>query len=271
MSLRGSRASLAAEFRLWNVDIANSTRTSTAGPSGFYGQLLRIDTRTSSRSLSAARTLPAGRPPAKGSEGTVAKTNLIATCKMVCVYCRTADTSSPKSLHAKVRREAAERMVGDHRARWVLPDAIQRTELTSEVVSDQPTITDSECEINAGAYAGLRRGAAATLSAAQVEAVRLKVAVWPEIYDQKAPLPGCCRNSDLCNTVRGVTLMSRDELQKLSDLQVAFVGSEAQLPSRLLRRNRMPVMGEDYVLQHYRDDESEPESERSCRVSRTRR
>jgi hypothetical protein len=49
-------------------------------------------------------------------------------------------------------------MVDDRRARWVSPDAIQRTELASEVVFDQPTITDSECEINAGAYAGLRRG-----------------------------------------------------------------------------------------------------------------
>jgi hypothetical protein len=191
----------------------------------------------------------------------VAKANSIAASKMVRVYCWTADISSPKSLHAKVRREAAERMVDDRRARWVLPDAIQRTELTSEVVSDQPTITDSDCEINAGAYAGLWRGAAATLSAAQVEAVRRKVAVWPEIYDQKAPLPGCCRNSNLCNTVRGVTLMSRDELQKLSDLQVAFVGSEAQSPSHPLRRNRVPVIGDHYVLQHYRDDEPEPESE----------
>ena len=147
----------------------------------------------------------------------MAKTNSIAISKMVRVYCRTADISSPKSLHAKVRREAAERMVDDRRARWVLPDAIQRTEVASEVVSDQPTITDSECEINAGAYPGLRRGAAATLSTAQVEAVRRKVAVWPEIYDQKAPLPGHCRNSNGSNTVRGITLMSRDELQELSD------------------------------------------------------
>ena len=75
---------------------------------------------------------------------------------MVRVYCRTADISSPNALYAKVQREAAERMVDDRRARWVLPDAIQRTEVSSEVVSDQPSITDSECEINAGAYAGLR-------------------------------------------------------------------------------------------------------------------
>ena len=152
-------------------------------------------------------------------------------------------------------------MVDDRRALWVSPDAIQRMEVTSEVVSDQPTITDSECEINAGAYAGLRRGAAETLSAAQVEAVRRKVAVWPEIYDQKAPLPGHCRNSNRCKTVRGVTLMSRDELQKLSDLDVAFIGSETRSPSHLLRRNLVRVMGDDFVLQHYRDDEPEPESE----------
>ena len=118
-------------------------------------------------------------------------------------------------------------MVDDRRARWVLPDAIQRTELSSEAVSDQPTITDSECEINAGAYAGLRRGAAKTLSPAQVEAVRRKVAVWPEIYDQKAPLPGYRRTFDCRNNVRGITLMNRDELQKLSEVQVAFIGSEA--------------------------------------------
>ncbi len=147
-------------------------------------------------------------------------------------------------------------MVDDRRARWVSPDAIQRTELASEEVSDQPTITDSECEINAGAYAGLRRGAAEALSAAQVEAVRRKVAVWPEIYDQKATLPGHYRTSDCCTTVRGITLMSRDELQKLTD-QAMFFGSETRSPSRLLRRNSVRAMGDDYVLQHYRDDEPE--------------
>lgn len=152
-------------------------------------------------------------------------------------------------------------MVDDHRARWVSPDAIQRTEFNSEAVSDQPTITDSECEINAGAYAGLRRGAAETLSPAQLEAVRRKVAVWPEIYDQKAPLPGYRRTSDCRNNVRGITLMNRDELQKLSDVQVGFIGSEAQLPSYLVRKRRMRIMREEFVLQHYRDDEAEPDSE----------
>jgi hypothetical protein len=180
---------------------------------------------------------------------------------MVRVYCRTADISSPKSVHAKVRREAAERMVDDRRARWVLPDAIQRTEVTSEVVSDQSTITDSECEINAGAYAGLRRGAVETLSAALVEGVRRKVAVWPEIYDQKAPLPGHCRNSNCCNTVHGITVMSRDELQKLSGLQVGFTCSETRPLDLLLRKNRTRIAGDDFVLQHYRDDEPEPVSE----------
>ena len=191
----------------------------------------------------------------------MAKTNSIAISKMVRVYCRTADISSPKSLHAKVRREAAERMVDDRRARWVLPDAIQLTELASEVVSDQPTITDSECEINAGAYPALRRGSDETLSDAQVEAVRRKVAAWPEIYDQRAPLPGHCRNSNRCKTVRGVTLMSRDELQSLSDLDVALIASETRSPDHLLRRNRVRVMGDDYMLQHYSDDEPEPKSE----------
>ena len=133
--------------------------------------------------------------------------------------------------------------------------------MTSEVVSDQATITDSECEINAGAYAGLRRGAVETLSAAQVEAVRRKVAVWPDIYDQKAPLPGHCRNSNCSKTVHGITLMSRDELQELTDLQVAFVGLEAGPPNHFLRKNRMRVMRDEFVLQHYRDDEPEPESE----------
>ena len=84
-------------------------------------------------------------------------------------------SASPKAVYAKVRREAAEPMVDDGLARWVFPDAIQRTEPSSEVVFDQPTITDSDCEINAGAYAGRRRGAAETLSAAQIETVRLKV------------------------------------------------------------------------------------------------
>ncbi len=152
-------------------------------------------------------------------------------------------------------------MVDDRRARWVSPDAIQRTELNSEAVSDQPTITDSECEINAGAYAGLRRGAAETLSPAQVEAVRRKVAVWPEIYDQKASLPGYRRTFGCRNNVRGITLMNRDELQKLSEVQVAFIGSEAQLPSYLVRKSRMRTMKDDFVLQHYRDDEPEPDSE----------
>ncbi len=146
-------------------------------------------------------------------------------------------------------------MVDDRRARWVSPDAIQRTELNSEAVSDQPTITDSECEINAGAYAGLRRGAAEALSPAQVEAVRRKVAVWPEIYDQKAPLPGYRRTLDCRNNVRGITLMNRDELQKLSEVQVAFIGSETQLPSYLVRKSRMRTMKDDFVQQHYRDDD----------------
>jgi hypothetical protein len=211
--------------------------------------------------LSEARRLPAGRETEKGSEGTVAKTNSIEISKMVRVYCRTADISSPKSLHAKVRREAAERMVDDRRARWVLPDAIQRTELASEVVSDQPTITDSECEINAGAYPGLRRGAAATLSTAQVEAVRRKVAVWPDIYDQKAPLPGHYRNSNYRHTVHGITLMSRDELQKLSDLHVGFISSETRPLDRLPRKNRTRITGDDFVMQHYRDDETESVSD----------
>ena len=54
--------------------------------------------------------------------------------------------------------------------------------------------------------------------------------------------------------------MSRDELQRLSDLDVGFIGSETQSPSHPLRRN-VRIMGNDYVLQHYRDDEPEPESE----------
>ena len=149
----------------------------------------------------------------------------------------------------------------DRRARWVLPDAIQRTEVPSEMMSNQSTITDSECEINAGAYAGRGRGGVETLSAALVEAVRRKVAVWPEIYDRKAPLPGHCVNSSFSDTVRGITLMSRDELQNLSDPRVAFVGLETRPPDHLLRKNRMRVMRDDFVLQHYRDDEPEPESE----------
>ncbi len=185
------------------------------------------------------------------------KTNL--TCKMVRVFSSTADVSSPRSLCAKIRKDAAERMVDDRHARWVLPDAIQRTELTSEVLSDQPTITDSDCEINAGAYAGTRPGAAATLSAARVEAVRRKVELWPEIYDQRAPLPGCRRNSNLCDTLRGVTLMSPDELRRLSGGQVGFVGSEAKPLTHLLHENRMRNMRDDFVLQHYRDDERETE------------
>ena len=152
-------------------------------------------------------------------------------------------------------------MVDDRRARWVLPDAIQLTEVTSEGVSGQPTITDSECEINAGAYAGLRRGAAQMLSAAQVQAVRCKIAVWPEIYDQKAPLPGYCRDSSRCNNMRGVTLMSRDELQKLSDSHVAFVGAETRSPSHPLRSSRVRGLGRDYVMQHYGEDEPEFEPE----------
>ena len=191
----------------------------------------------------------------------MAKTRSLATSKMVRVYCGTTDVSSPKALYAKVRREAAERMVDDRRARWVLPDAIQRTEATAEMVFDQPTITDSECEINAGAYAGRRRQAAETLSPAHVETVRRKVAVWPEIYDQKAPLPGHCRNSNCCDTVRGITLMSRDELPKLSDLQGGFICSETRPLGRLLRKNRMRFAGDDFVLQHYWDDEPEAESE----------
>ncbi len=185
----------------------------------------------------------------------------MAKPKMVRVYCRTADISSPKSLHVKVRREAAERMVDDRLARWVSPDSIQRTEVTSEVVSNQSTITDSECEINAGAYAGLRRGAAETLSPAQVEAVRRKVAAWPEIYDQKAPLPGYRRSFDCRNNVLGVTLMTREELRKMSEVQVAFIGLEAQLPSYLARKSRMRTMRDDFVLQHYRDDEPEADAE----------
>jgi hypothetical protein len=51
--------------------------------------------------------------------------------------------------------------------------------------------------------------------------------------------------------------MSRDELQKLTDLQVMFIGSDPRSPSHLLRRNRVRAMGDDYVLQHYRDDEPE--------------
>ena len=44
-------------------------------------------------------------------------------------------------------------------------------------------------------------------------------------------------------------------------LQVAFIGSEAQPPSHLLRKSRMRTMRDDFVLQHYRDDEPEPDSE----------
>lgn len=189
----------------------------------------------------------------------------MAKAKMVRVYCRTADISSPKSLFVKVRRDAAERMVDDRLARWVSSDAIQRSEVTPELASDQPTITDSECEINAGAYAGLRRGAAETLSAAQVEAVRRKVAAWPEIYDQKAPLPGRCPNSDCCKT-RGITMIGRDELQNLPNLQVAFIGLETRPSNHLLRKSGMRVMRDDFVLQHYRDDEPEPEPESEVAV-----
>lgn len=103
----------------------------------------------------------------------------------------------------------------------------------------------------------LRRGAAATLSAAQVEAVQRKVAVWPEIYDEKAPLPGYVRDSNRRNTMRGVTLMSRDELQRLSNLQVAFIGSETRPLDELFRKNTTRLPDNDFVQQHYVDDERE--------------
>jgi hypothetical protein len=82
-----------------------------------------------------------------------------------------------------------------------------------------------------------------------------------EIYDQKAPLPGYRRTFDCRNKVRGITLMTPDELQKLSEMQVAFIGLEAQLPSYLARKSRMRTMRDDFVLQHYRDDEPEADSE----------
>ena len=98
------------------------------------------------------------------------------------------------------------------------------------------------------------------LSAQRVEAVRNKVAVWPEIFDEKAPLPGYRRGSNR-SSVPGVTLMSSDELRQLSALQVAFTGSETRASNDSLRKRTVHGMGDDYVMQHFMDDEPEPEPE----------
>lgn len=93
-----------------------------------------------------------------------------------------------------------------------------------------------------------------------MEAVRRKVAVWPEVYDQRAPLPGHGRASD-CGNTPGIRLMTREELQKLSSQQGAFIGLEAQPSNYSLRKSKMRAMRDDFVRQHYGDDEAEPESE----------
>jgi integrase len=44
-----------------------------------------------------------------------------------------------------------------------------------------------------------------------------------------------------CNTVSGITLISRDELQKLTDLQVGFICSETRPVESLLSKNRVRI------------------------------
>jgi len=176
-------------------------------------------------------------------------------CDMVRVYRRTADVCHSKTTFARIQREAAERMVDDYRARWVLADAIQRTDPIPGVLSDLPTITDSECEINAGAYAGRGRRAADRLSPAQVTEVRSKVGVWPEIYDRKAPLPGHYRRSACINSAPGVTVMSREELEQLTKPCVVFIDLGSRSYSDLVRKKRMRLTDDDFVQQHYVDDE----------------
>jgi hypothetical protein len=168
-----------------------------------------------------------------------------------------ADISDPKTKYAKIQREAAERIVDDDRARWVSPDAIQRTEPIPGMLLSQPTITDSECEINAGAYAGRGRGASERLLPSHTEEVRRKVAVWPEIYDHKAPLPSHYPRCNCTKTVRGVTLMSRAELERLSEMPITFSGSGAPTVDDLIHKSGERLARIDFVQQHYVDDERE--------------
>jgi hypothetical protein len=154
-------------------------------------------------------------------------------------------------------------MVDEGRARWALPDAIQRTEPVSSTLSGQPTITDSECEINAGAYAGCGLLAAERLSLGQMEAVRHKVALWTEIYDQKAPLPRRYRKSECQETAPGVKFVTSRELEQLSGLQITFAGPGPRPLHALLSRNKMGFRDSDLLRQTYADDEPEPLSDRA--------
>jgi hypothetical protein len=54
--------------------------------------------------------------------------------------------------------------------------------------------------------------------------------------------------------------MGSDELRQLSEVQIAFIGSETQAPNRSLRRTARG-MGDEYLMQHFVDDEPEPEAE----------
>jgi hypothetical protein len=167
--------------------------------------------------------------------------------KMIDAY-RLTDSLAGKA-YCKVKREPAARWVAQGLARWCKGgEAIQLTEPIAKSSITESAITSSECAANAGA---------ATKDASIADA-RCKVAAWPLVgvdaaYGKptRAPLP---------TEPGGIRKVSHEELEKLSsDTGSVYADSGVFPVDYALRKNstRMRLPNNDFVQQHYNDDERE--------------
>ena len=168
---------------------------------------------------------------------------------------RLTDNLSGKP-RCQVRSDIAAELVEQDLARWCKSGtAVQLTGTVAEPSGTESAITHSECAANAGAA---RKDSTIAAACCKVKAWLLVGADPAYGKPTRAPLP---------TEPGGIRTMSREELETLrSGTGPVFVGLGARPVDDVLRKNRTHVFDNDFVQQHYKEDESESCEETQERV-----
>src|SRR5208283_943884 len=118
-------------------------------------------------------------------------------------------------------------------------------------------ITNSECEANAGLVK----------EDGSIAAARCKVKTWPMVGAN--PAYGKPTRAPLPTQTGGITTMRREELERFPVFQLyeqPALSLGARPVDNELRKNRTHVFDNDFVQQHYEDDEPESWGETQDRL-----
>lgn len=169
--------------------------------------------------------------------------------KLVDLYALT-ESLSERARHQRALREI-EALVRQGHAEWMRAGTAARlTEPIKDWFLTRATITDEESQANAGLGS----------SASRIAIARDKVAAWPSVCERNAPLP-----------IRpdGIRAMSREEFERFPVFQLygqAVLSLGTRPVDNVLLKNRTHLFDNDFVLQHYEDDEPESSEETQERL-----